>query len=792
MQQQPAWDDVRRALGALIDLPAAAREERLAALAPGLRAEVESLLAAHDASSQFLNPPEERALPERIGAYRILGEVGRGGMGVVLRAERADGEIVRRVAIKLAGGRMFAPEAARRFIQERQILAALDHPHIVRLLDGGVAEGQRYFVMELVEGVSITDFARHKPLAERLRLMIDVCSAIHYAHQRLVLHRDLKPGNIIVNTQGQVKILDFGIAQILQGDTPAGLAQSTVIHPLSIACASPEQLRGEPLSLASDIYSLGVLLYEMATGTNPRHRADASFDENLRRALDDDLPPPSRVAAALPRDLDAIVMKALAKRPEDRYASVAELQADLERLLDGRPVHAVAPHAGYLIRRFVARNKALSAAAVALVAAVVAAAAIYIRQSQIEQRRFEDARRLVHTVVFDLQPRLEGIPATLPLRKTLIEQTLIYLEAVSRDVGNNVVLLRELANSYAQLAVIQGDALASNLGDRDLAARHLERAAALMDRASALSPRDPAVLADASALNRRRSDFALQAEDRATAVRFGQVAVDLADASLALDGDEPSTREAQALAWFSLGRAQMSTDPKAGLAQFDRARTYFAEQAKTGAVPLREFGLIELFTSDALIKQKDTKRAPHHAREALRVAQEVLAARPNDQIAQLDAAVAAGQLASILFNTGDETGAVEYFRSSAEMRERIVAADPENVRARERLAMAKGRLGTILARAADYPGARAMLDRAVAIYEDMQRSGQLAPTMEADFAEVLGHLGDYHQRTGNEHAACAAFGRAAQILKVVDARAPLTPFRRQMLTFNLEELERCP
>jgi tetratricopeptide (TPR) repeat protein len=791
MPHQPAWEDVRRELGALIDLPPDIREQRLAALEPGLRAEIAALLAAHDASPEFLSSSEERAVPDQIGAYRILGEIGRGGMGVVLRAERADGEIVRRVAIKLAGGRMFAPEAERRFIQERQILAALDHPHIVRLLDGGIANGQRYFVMELVDGIPITEFARSQPLAERLRLMIDVCAAMHYAHQRLVLHRDLKPGNIIVNSDGQVKILDFGIAQMLQGDTPAGLAQSTMIHPLSIACASPEQLRGEPLSLASDIYSLGVLLYELATGTNPRYRADGSFDENLRRALDDDPAPPSRVVGSLPRDLDAIVLKALAKRPEDRYASVAELQADLERLLHGRPVHAVPPHAGYLIRRFVARNKALASAAVALVAAVVAAAAIYIRQSQIEQRRFEDARRLVHTVVFDIQPRLEGIPATLPLRKTLIEQTLVYLEAVSRDVGNNVVLLRELANSYAQLAVIQGDALASNLGDREQAAQHLERAAALMDRASSLSPRDPALLADASALNRRRSDFALQAEDRAAALRFGNAAVDLAEASLAIDGSEPSAREAQALAWFSLGRAQMSTDPKVGLDLFDRARTYFAERAKTGAVPLREFGLIELYTSDTLIKQRDTKRAPHHAREALRVSQEVLAARPNDQIAQLDVAVAAGQLASILFNTGDESGAVEYFRTSAEMRERVVAADPENIRARERLAMAKGRLGTILARAGDYPGAWAMLERAMSLYEAMQASGQLAPTMEADFAEVLGHVGDYHQRTSNPAAACAAFGRAAAILKVVDARAPLTPFRKQMLTFNLEELERC-
>jgi tetratricopeptide (TPR) repeat protein/predicted Ser/Thr protein kinase len=790
MQPEPAWQDVRSALGEIVDLEPSARRERLAAMSPALRNEVESLLTALEASPQFLNVPEEMARPEMIGAYRVIEEIGRGGMGVVFRGERADGEIVREVAIKLAGGRMFAPEAERRFIRERHILAQLDHRHIVRLLDGGVANGQRYFVMELVDGIPITDYARERPLADRLRLLIDVCSAMHYAHQRLVLHRDLKPGNIIVNKDGQVKILDFGIAQILHGDAPADLAHSTMIHPLSIACASPEQLRGEPLSLASDIYSLGVLLYELATGKNPRYREDASFDENMRRALDDEPTPPSRVEPSLPRDLDAIVLKALAKRPEDRYASVAELQADLERLLQGRPVLAVAPRPGYLLRRFIARNKALSAAAVLVLVAVVTAAAIYIRQSRIEQRRFEDARRLVHAVVFDIQPRLEGIPATLPLRKTLIEQTLVYLEAVSRDVGNNVVLLRELANSYAQLAAIQGNAVASNLGDRQAARGYLERAAALLDRASALAPGNAALLADASTLNRRRSEFALQAENRPDALRFGTVAVDLAEQSLARGGDA-AAREARALAWVSLGLAQVANDPPGALARFDNARAYFAERAQTGALPLREAALIELYTADVLVKQRDKERAPRHARESLRVANQILAARPNDQIAQLDVAGAAAQLASILYNSGDESGAVEYFRTSAEMRERILASDPENVRVRERLALAKGRFGTILARSGDYAGARAMLDRSVALYEGLQASRQLAPTMEADFAEVLGHVGDYHQRTSNPQAACVAFGRAAKLLQAADARAPLVAFRKEMLTFNLEELAKC-
>jgi non-specific serine/threonine protein kinase/serine/threonine-protein kinase len=487
MRDEATWSAVRREFGALLDMAPEARQARLAYLTTDLRAEVESLLEALEASPAFLEAPLDGGAPSTIGPYRVLAEIGRGGMGVVYRAERADGEFTREVAIKLAGGRMFGPEAERRFIRERQILAGLEHPHIVRLLDGGIAGGQRYFVMELVNGVPITEYGCGRDLSARLRLLIDVCSAIHYAHQRLVLHRDLKPGNIIVNAEGQVKVLDFGTAQLLQDDTASRSATETLMHPLSLACASPEQLRGEPLSLSSDIYSLGVLLYELATGRNPQFAPGASYDENLRRAIHEDPPAPSRLAPSLPRDLDAVTLKALSKRPEDRYASVAEFQSDLARLIEGRPVLAIPPRTTYVLRRFAARNKALTGAALALLVALFAGSAYYVRQSRIEQRRFEDARRLVHAVVFDIQPRLESIPATLPLRKTLIEQTLAYLEAVSQDVGNNVSLLRELANSYVQLGVIQGDALASNLGDRQAAARDFTQATALMDRALALA-----------------------------------------------------------------------------------------------------------------------------------------------------------------------------------------------------------------------------------------------------------------------------------------------------------------
>jgi hypothetical protein len=402
-----------------------------------------------------------------IGAYRVVEKIGSGGMGEVYRGERADGTFAHQVAIKVTQSTIGHGDLLRRFKIERQILATLQHPHIVTLLDGGAtSDGRAYLVMEHVDGIPITQYCEQAGLSlhERLRIFIAVCDAAQYAHQHAIVHRDLKPANILVTKTGAVKVLDFGVAKLLGGEL--GNADQTVgvlPGPLTPNYASPEQLRGLPVTIASDIYALGVLLFEIVSGQRPYDTAGLTLDRVLEVVLHSEPP-------RLRGDIDAIVRKAMNKEPRQRYDSAAALASDLTRFIHGDPVLARAPSAAYLLRRFVARNKALSVAAMLVLAAAVTAAAVYVRQSRIEQRRFEDARRLVHAVVFDIQPRLEGIPATLPLRKTLIEQTLTYLEAVSRDVGNNVVLLRELANSYAQLAVIQGDAMRANLGDRQAAA----------------------------------------------------------------------------------------------------------------------------------------------------------------------------------------------------------------------------------------------------------------------------------------------------------------------------------
>jgi eukaryotic-like serine/threonine-protein kinase len=380
----------------------------------GLRTEVEALLAAHERVSGPLERSVtplaasllgEPFLERRIGPYRLLRELGRGGMGVVYLADRDDGQFRRRVAIKLVNSGLDDGQIVRRFLAERQILASLNHPNVAQLLDGGLADAQLpYLVMEYVEGLPITAYCdRHQlGIAARLRLFHEVCAAVHHAHQNLVLHRDLKPSNIVVDSSGKVKLLDFGIAKLLNpslapSDAPFTRLERWVMTP---EYASPEQVRGESLSTASDVYALGVILYELLTGHRPYQLTTRSPDQILELVCRRDPERPStrvvrtetptaesgaaeritpahvsaargvsieRLARQLRGDLDAIVMMALRKEPNRRYGSAEMLSQDLQRYLDGRPVMAHSGSHAYLVRKFLRRHR-IQAAAGALVA----------------------------------------------------------------------------------------------------------------------------------------------------------------------------------------------------------------------------------------------------------------------------------------------------------------------------------------------------------------------------------------------------------------------------------------
>nr|MBA2670026.1 serine/threonine protein kinase [Gemmatimonadota bacterium] len=394
-----------------------------------LQAEVERWLRSCERADGFLEQPAAEfaagliveadnetggAAPERIGPYRILHEAGHGGMGAVYLAERADDQFRQRVALKLVRGGLHSEYLVRRFREERQILASLDHPNIARLLDGGVtAEGLPFFAMEFVEGTPIDRFSDEKQLSveQRLELFLKVCGAVQYAHRNLVVHRDLKPSNILVTHEGEPKLLDFGIAKLLSRDPEAALTQAGM-RMLTPEYASPEQIRGEPVNTASDVYSLGVLLYELLAGTPPHRRGTRTSRELEQRVLEREPERPSvavlraevpeqvsRARGAVPSklsrhlrgDLDTVVLKAMHREPQRRYATAEQFAADVRRHLDGMPVGARPDTPAYRVRKFVQRHRWGVAGAAAFVLLLLGFSTVTAVQAA---RIREDARRI--------------------------------------------------------------------------------------------------------------------------------------------------------------------------------------------------------------------------------------------------------------------------------------------------------------------------------------------------------------------------------------------------------------
>jgi hypothetical protein len=411
------WDEVERVFLAVVDLPPSEQSALLQEMCEGdpqLRTEVESMLRADTTSesvfasafatavkkeaASFLEP--SRLEGSRIGPYRLIHEIGRGGMGSVYLAARADEEYQSNVAIKLVRHGFDTDFVLRRFRGERQILARLQHPNIGRLLDGGTTENEiPYLVMEYVQGSRITTYATEQRLSveDRVRLFLPVCSAVEYAHRAFIVHRDLKPGNILVDATGAPKLLDFGISKLLHCEVPDEVDTRDVAM-ATPDYASPEQIVGEPVTPASDVYSLGVVLYELLTGVRPHRIVHVTPQEVEREICLNPVARPSeavradqRLARQLAGDLDAIILCAMRKDPQQRYASVERLAADLQRYLERRPVTARPDSFGYRTAKFIQRHRAPIALAGAVTAPVLGLGGYAAYEAHISMRETRQA-----------------------------------------------------------------------------------------------------------------------------------------------------------------------------------------------------------------------------------------------------------------------------------------------------------------------------------------------------------------------------------------------------------------
>ncbi len=479
----------------LADLAPPAREAYYASrkVPPDLRNEVESLLrfdrsaeslTRHiaEAAEEILQANEYVSNETMWGPYRVIRPLGRGGMGAVYLAERTDGEVEQHVAIKVVRSSADLPAFHERFLRERRILASLNHPGIARLLDAGhTADGQPYLVMEFIDGVAIDTYCAQLDLRGILKLFLAVCEAVSYAHRNLIVHRDLKPSNILVDSAGRPKLLDFGIAKILDASLDGSKDARTMVRILTPEYASPEQMRGEAHSTATDIYSLGAVLRKLLAVDGPK-TSDSPTDKTLA-------PPPSPMKPDVPRDIEFVVRKALRAEPDERYSTVDAFAEDVRAFLENRPVRARAGNAWYRARKFVRRYWVPVAASAVAVIGLSAGLYVANRERSIAEQRFLQVRQLANKV-FDIDVAIRNTPGTTKARQLIVSTSLEYLQKVGAEARGDRDLALEIGSAYVQLAHVQGVPVNSNLGQFAAADESLRKADELVESVLKSDPRN--------------------------------------------------------------------------------------------------------------------------------------------------------------------------------------------------------------------------------------------------------------------------------------------------------------
>jgi len=717
-----------------------------------LRREVEKLLEFEQIESDVLEQTAVSAVLEngltsknfigkQIGNYEIIGELGTGGMGAVFLAERADGEFKQKTALKLIKRGMDSDAVLRRFINERQILASLEHPNIARLIDGGTtADNLPFFVMEYVEGTGVLEFAEAKNLnlEERLNLFREVCAAVSFAHQNLVIHRDLKPSNVLVTNDGKVKLLDFGIAKLLKSDEENQTApQMQIFTP---EYASPEQVRGEKLTTATDIYSLGAILYELLTGNRPYKTESKNIAEIIKSVCETEPVRPSSVVLrqssevnngtnenngqrttdngqktnpkskiqnpkSLRGDLDNIILKALRKEPERRYSSVEQFAEDIRRHQNGLPVSASRATWSYRASKFIQRNRIAAAAAALILLTLLGGLGATLYQRNKAQRRFNDVRQLANSFLFEFHDAIENLPGATPARELVVKRAIEYLDNLAAESENDPVLQRELGAAYAKIGLIQGNSYHSNLGDTDGAMKSYRRSLEIRQKLVDNEPRNRILLHDLADSHEGIGDILYTVNDLKGGLESYQKAVVIRERIVAEEPDNSDYRYSLANVLGKRGDISgMEGFPNLGdlptaLESYRRTVGLYEELVKVApdnekyqsgyATNLHFFGMLQTTTGDS-------KGAIVNGRKAVSIFEKLIAAHPNNTKYKTHLMSGLIFMRFPLIEEGQASEAVENARRVIRTMEKMVAEDPKNAFARRSLSVSYNSLGICL------------------------------------------------------------------------------------------------
>jgi eukaryotic-like serine/threonine-protein kinase len=713
------------------------REEVLSLLRYDSREEAPLLDALQASAASVVD--DELHEGRMLGPYRIEHEIGRGGMSVVYLAARADGEFDKRVAIKLIKRGMDTSAVVGRLRRERRILATLEHPSIAHLLDGGTTpDGLPWIAMEYVEGLPIDRFCgeRNLSIAERCLLIDKVCGAVAYAHRSLVVHLDLKPSNILIAPDGTPKLPDFGIAKLLTGseeEDAGGPLTRGPSRPLTPEYASPEQLRGDPPGTAADVYSLGVVLFELLTGERPAGNSVKASAAALQLGRD------ARWRKRLQGDLDNILQMALRPEPERRYLTVEQMQADLRKHLAGLPVSARRETWWYRCGKFFRRHPMGAPAAVVIAIAAVAGVIVIARaeaDAQLQRRKAEQRMgqlvELANRALINVHGSIERLPGATQARLEMVKSTLEYLDRLSAESGNDARVLSALASAYTRMATVQGSPLQPNLGDLRGAEESYVKAGKILD----------------SLITGGADNADVRLRDAELREVYGMLLSE-------------TGRKDEAMAQYRRGldqiRIVLTRDPGNLEARKDNSRIHLS------------MGQITKYDDPAGTRRTDLELLPLY--------ESLVREYPRDTDCLLDLASFWSQIGSTFEEEGGLAGAADAFRRSAGLREQVYAMRPQDVTVQHDLLIAYGHLGDLTGSPlfpslGNYRDGVAWYQKALAIAQQMAAADRSNVQARNDEGTALLRIGASQTAAGEHRAALESLQRAEDFLVPLHNASP--------------------
>ena len=813
------WLQIKKIFNAAIDLPEKERAPFLAGHDENILRQVRKLIEAHETADDFIAESafidvglvDENEIDLYVGKqiddYDILKEIGHGGMGTVYLASKSDQSFDKKVAIKLIKRGMDTTAVLKRFVMERKILASLENPHIASLLDGGsTSDGLPYLVMEYIEGEPITKFCdSHRfSIAERLELFRKVCSAISYAHQNLVVHRDIKPSNILVTKDGTPKLLDFGIAKLLHPDwsLETDEATATMFRLMTPEYAAPEQIRGLPITTASDVYSLGVVLYELLSGMRP-YKIESRLPQEVANIILTEEPvkpsaisnfkfqisnskaeaetltyeelktknetqnPKSRIPnpKLLRGDLDNIILKALRKEPARRYQSVQEFSEDIRRHLIGLPVAATADTASYRFAKFVKRHR-LGVFAGGLVCAVLLSAttvttwqAIVARREQTKaEQRFRQVRQLANTVLFEYHDGIAKFAGSTPLREKMVKDALGYLDNLAAENIDDASLQSELAVAYFKVGEVQGAPAKSSLGDYGGGLESFRKSLVIREKLFEKDSGSEQIKLDLTRSYQMVGHLSQVTDDLPAALENYRQAFALLDSMPTAKRDLATlhTRFASALA--------ISGKLPEGIENFRKSVSILNEliaQNPDDRDLKRDLGKNGVLLGDALEEANEFDEALKTQRAAYAVLQPLVS--NNDIDSQRAALSAFGRIGDVLFKLGKYREALEIQQKSLAADEKNLALDPKNALARRDVQIDFFKIGRIYAELGEMPNALANQRKCVEICETAVAANPESGESRTDLGVAYYYLAEMFEKSGDLREALNFYRKATEI-----------------------------